>query len=438
MFGIDRQAKGSRHNEENVGRIFRFTRLNHRGQSISSLRFPGASVIAPPLDPQIRRSIDEAGFDLVGVTPAVSLRGFDRLVNWIDAGYAGEMDYLAGRLDAYRHPRGVLDGCRTLVAMSLPYPASSDHPGRGGKVARYVWGGSDYHDVVHDRLRPIRREMAIVYPSANVRGVVDTAPLLEREVAAAAGLGWRGKNTLLLSKSRGSYFLLAFLLLNIELQSDAPERPFAPDASDGHCGTCTACLDACPTDAFVSPGVLNASRCISYLTIEHRGQIAGRLRDDIGDWIFGCDVCQEVCPWNRRRGRETIAKDPPPLSRIDPVALFDVDEDEFRRRYRRTPLWRTRRRGMLRNAAIVIGNTDPPGGVEALHKGLVDDEPIVRGASVWALAKLSTRPPRDRLTMQRLKNMSGDEADTDVLAEIDAAVARIEFSEHALSEEGSH
>lgn len=358
---------------------------------------------------------------MLGVTPAVQSDGFSKLVQWIDAGYSAEMAYFADRLEAYRHPSGVLEGCRTLIAMALPYATSNHHPGSGGKVARYAWSGVDYHDVIHRSMRTIRRRVAEVYPESNVRGIVDTAPLMEREIAQAAGLGWRGKNTLLLNKKRGSYFFLSCILIDIDLRPDAPEDDFAASSPNGHCGTCTACIDACPTDAFVQPGVLDARRCISYLTIEHRGPIPRHLRRGVGDWIFGCDVCQEVCPWNRRRGAQRRSEESSDWARIDPTSLFEMDEDQFRNRFRKTPMWRTRRRGMLRNAAIVIGNTHPAGGLRAIEIGLMDPDPIVRGACIWALGSLSPQDLRQRLTM-----MLPAESDANVIEEIETALAVVE------------
>ena len=360
-----------------------------------------------PLHADCRDLIRRSGFDLVAVTPAVDSNGIANLVRWIELGYAAEMDYFARRIHAYEHPRGVLPGCRSLVVMTLPYdgdppagPREGDRRVAGhGRVARYAWSGLDYHDVVHRRLRPMRRLIADRHSGATSRVVVDTAPLLEREVAAAAGIGWRGKNTLLLNKSRGSYFLLACVLIDAELSPELPLMPFAAADPAGHCGTCTACLDACPTDAFAAPGVLDAGRCISYLTIEHRGSIERDLRSSIGDWIFGCDVCQEVCPWNR-------GGSPPPdvgltgsLRTIDAVGVFEMDDEEFRQRFRPTALWRPRRRGLLRNAAIVIGNTNPPGGEKALRVGMATDDPVIREAAAWAWGRIRPTGGLDALRM---------------------------------------
>ncbi|TWU47433.1 Epoxyqueuosine reductase [Rubripirellula tenax] len=368
-----------------------------------------------PLDPltdSIHQAAEDEGFVLWGVAPAIDSTGHADLVRWIDAGYAGQMQYFADRVDAYRHPRGVLTGAKSVVVLAFPYPARSHHDTAigHGKVARYAWSGIDYHDVIHPKLKRVCRIISDTSPDANARGIVDTAPLMEREIAQLAGLGWRGKNTLLLHRTRGSYFFLACVLTDIELPSSQP-------MATAHCGTCTACLQACPTDAFVRPGVLDASRCISYLTIEHRGAIDVALRPGIGEWVFGCDVCQEVCPWNRKPARRD---DRPvqPMETLDLVELFSLTDDQFHARYRKSPLWRTRRRGMLRNAAIVIGNQKHAASVPALSTGLADEDPVVRGAAAWALGQIGTGEAiehlRDRLAMEK---------DPDVIIEVTAALA---------------
>jgi epoxyqueuosine reductase len=361
----------------------------------------------------LRSAAAEEGFTLFGVAPAVTATGFADLVRWIDLGYCGQMDYFARRLDAYREPSSVLAGARSIVMLALPYDAAPcsqpGQPGRG-KLARYVWQRTDYHDRIHDKLKRLCQLITRSTAQAKARGVVDTAPLLEREFAQLAGLGWRGKNTLLLNKRDGSYFFLAALLTNIELTFDTPQE-------SSHCGTCTACLDACPTDAFPSAGVLDASRCISYLTIEHRGPIPRTIRQGIGDWLFGCDVCQEVCPWNRKRSRASQRPDDA-LDCLDLHELFTIDDDQFRQRFRKTPLWRARRRGILRNAAIVLGNRRDATAIDALEIGLNDAEPIIRGASAWALGQIGGVQAVKRLN-QRLPS----ETDPEVREEIESALA---------------
>jgi epoxyqueuosine reductase len=347
----------------------------------------------------LKQHARELGFQLAGVCRAVAPPGAARLDEWLARGFAGQMQYIADRRDAYEHPRNVLDGVQSIVMLAMPYRTAEPapvSPGQG-KVARYAWGPADYHDVIRELLHQLADRHRELAPEAATRGVVDTAPLLEREFAQLAGLGWIGKNTLLLNRDAGSYFFLAALLTDQELEYDAPH------AAD-HCGTCTACLDACPTQAFPAPYVLDASRCISYLTIEHRGEIPHDLREGIGEWIFGCDVCQEVCPWNHHaaksplppgegRGEGATPQEFAPLPSMNPVdvaALFDLTEADFRARFRHTPLWRAHRRGLLRNAALVLGNQRHVAAIPALSRGLADDEPLVREACAWAIDRVNS------------------------------------------------
>ena len=327
---------------------------------------------------------DEArrlGFALSGACPAVTPAGVHHFHEWLDGGYAGEMSYLVQRRAAYEHPRHVLDGVRSLLLLAMPYRTAEPAAVAAGqgRISRYAWGG-DYHDLIHDRLKRLASVLTKLAPHAAVRGVVDTAPLLEREFAQLAGLGWIGKNTLLLNKEIGSWFFLAALLTDVDLSYDAPHEA-------DHCGTCRACLDACPTQAFVAPYVLDSRRCISYLTIELRDAVPEELRSVVGDWLFGCDICQDVCPWNHRAPAtdESAFLPAADANPIDLIPLFDLDDEAFRRRFRNTPLWRPKRRGLLRNAALVLGNQRPPEAIPALLKGLSDVEPLVRGACAWAL-----------------------------------------------------
>ena len=361
----------------------------------------------------IREQAVEEGFQLFGIAPAIQLPGYPSLVDWIESGYAGGMEYFANRQAAYQHPAGVLEGAKSVIVMTLPYAAANhaEVPSGSGRVARYVWTGDDYHDTIHPKLKRICRLLKETLPGSNARGVVDTAPLLEREIASLAGLGWTGKNTLLLNKQHGSYFFLACVLTDQELPHGEPH-------ATSHCGSCTACLDACPTEAFPQPGVLDATRCISYLTIEHREAIPVELRPGIGDWMFGCDVCQEVCPWNRKPAR--VAQRPSSaLDSIELTSLFQISDDEFRARFRKTPLWRTRRRGVLRNAAIVLGNQRCESSVPALVDGLRDKESIVRGASAWALGRIGNDAAIAALRDRREFEL---ESEPEVRTEIDWAL----------------
>ncbi len=332
----------------------------------------------------IKDKAAELGFQHAGVCAAAVPPGYARLGDWLDSGYAGQMHYIPDRREAYEHPRHVLDGARSLVMLAMHYQTGRPRPPQPGegRVARYAWGTVDYHDLIHERLKKLCAFVAGEQPEAKVRGVVDTAPLAEREFAQLAGLGWVGKNTLLINPHVGSYFFLAALLTDLSLEIDAPHET-------DHCGTCRACLDACPTDAFPEAYVMDASRCISYLTIELREAVPVELRSDMGDWLFGCDVCQEVCPWNGRAPQadepEFVARDD--LNPIDAAGLFSLDDEAFRQQFRKTPLWRSKRRGLLRNAAIVLGNRPSGAGLKALVGGLADEEPLVRGACAWALGR---------------------------------------------------
>jgi epoxyqueuosine reductase len=356
------------------------------------------------------------GFDLVGACPAVTPPGVERFRDWLAAGYGGRMAYLADRAEAYGHPSHVLDGVRSILMLGMAYRTVEPEvlgPG-SASVSRYAWGG-DYHDLIHDRLRRLADLHRRLRPEAAVRGVVDTAPLLEKEFARLAGLGWIGKNTLLLNRRLGSWFFLAALLSSEPLDYDQPHQT-------SHCGTCQKCLEACPTGALVDAYRLDARRCISYLTIELGDLPPPELREPMGPWLFGCDACQEVCPWNRRSPstQEQALHPLPGMNPVDPAALLSLDAAAFRRRFRGTSLWRAKRRGLLSNAAIVLGNAamrgSPDPALEALCRGLNDEEPIVRAASAWALGRCPSPTSRDALC-RRL----AIETDAVARAEIEAA-----------------
>jgi len=368
---------------------------------------------AKRLTAALKEEAHRLGFDLAGACPAVRPPRIDRFRQWLAAGCAGEMGYLVDRVEAYEHPRRVLDGVRSLLMLGTNYRTvepTPTAPGQG-KISRYAWG-NDYHDVIHARLRRLAEFHRRLTPQARLRGVVDTAPLLEREFAVLAGLGWIGKNTLLVNERLGSWLFLAALLTSERLDYDEPH------AAD-RCGACRACLDACPAGALTDAYQLDARRCTSYLTVELRGPVPPELRPVQGDRLFGCDVCQEVCPWNRRTPVTDEAAFYPAdgVNPAGPAELLRLDDAEFRRRFRHTPLWRARRRGLLRSAAIVLGNRPDESATAALIAGLNDAEPLVRAACAWALGR-SAVPEAAEAVRGRL----AVESDPEVRREIEAAI----------------
>jgi epoxyqueuosine reductase len=368
---------------------------------------------AASLSSDLKAEAGRLGFALAGICPAVTPPGIARLDDWLARGFAGELHYLASRRAAYEHPQSVLDGARSILMLAMNYrTAQPAEPAPGqGRVSRYAWG-DDYHTLIRRRLDELADYLRVRVPNARARGVVDTAPLLEREFAQLAGLGWIGKNTLLLNRQMGSWFFLAALLTDVPLDYDTARET-------DHCGTCRACLDACPTAAFPAPYVLDARRCISYLTIELRGPVPQPLRAGVGDWLFGCDICQDVCPWNGR-APESLEQAFVPAEARNPVdlnELFSWTDDDFRRLFRGSPLLRAKRRGLLRSAAIVLGNGGDPASLAPLTRGLTDTEPLVRGAAAWALGRLNSPAAREALAA-RLPL----ESDADVRGEIEAAL----------------
>ena len=300
------------------------------------------------LESAIKRRAGELGFDPVGITTLGPAPTHAAFLEWLDRGYSGEMTYLARGADKRRDTRLPFEGVKSAIVVGMNYGGKQPP----GPIARYA-RGADYHDVMIERLGSlhafIREERG-----TDVRGkaYVDTGPILERDLAQRAGLGWIAKNTMLIHPRRGSFFFLGALLVDLVLR---PDEPFGAD----RCGTCTRCLDACPTDAFVAPRVLDATRCISYLTIEHRSAIADELQPLMGGLIYGCDICQDVCPWNHRFATELgdPALAPRPENENPDVAqLTTLDDETFRQRFKGSPIKRAKRSGLARNAAIALAN----------------------------------------------------------------------------------
>ncbi len=298
----------------------------------------------------------EAGFDLAGVAGAAAPRELAFFAEWVARGHAGEMAYLTSQVARRSDVRAAFPWARSVLSVALqydtPHPYSTEAAGAPrdrGWLSRYAWG-DDYHDVMKAMLDRVVGALRTEAGPFEARAYADTGPVVERAYAAAAGLGAWGKNTCLLHPEHGSWFFLGEIVTDLEMDADAPR----PDM----CGTCTACLDACPTGALPAPYVLDATRCISYLTIEVKGAIPEERREGIGRHVFGCDICQDVCPWNRRRRRRGGAAFEPRPGALAPDldALASLDEEAFRERFRRSPVKRAKRRGLLRNVAVAMGN----------------------------------------------------------------------------------
>ena len=322
------------------------------------------------------------GFDRIAIGPAERPPHGAAFDEWLRAGFAGTMSYLARGREDRLDPTRLLPGARSVVAVALGYkPASSDPAWRG--IAAYA-RGRDYHDVMREKLDGLAESLRDAGGSdVRTRVAVDTSAVLERDLAARAGLGWIGKNTNLLTPGLGSMFFIGIVLTTAALAFD--------EAVPDRCGTCRACLDACPTDAFVAPYVLDARRCISYLTIEHRGEIETTLRQGLGEWLFGCDVCQDVCPWNAKAPPSGEPAFEPMGAAPTPAALLTLDQPSFRQRFRSSAISRARRAGLLRNAALVLGNAGGDSARAALRAATADPEPTVREAAVWGLAQLDRK-----------------------------------------------
>jgi epoxyqueuosine reductase len=392
------------------------------------------------MDPQalaelIARTADTLGFDLVGIAPAGPSPDFARFEQWLAAGYDGEMVYLARQAVARADPRALLPEARSLIVLGASYfthelPAGLRNDPSRGLITSYAWG-QDYHDVLKPRLFDL--DAAIRAASGRTtlgRAFVDSGPVLERSWAQEAGLGFVGKNTCLIAPRLGSWTFLAVLLVPEEVSgvtcqvsggrlqvadgksqvAESAARCLLPTACSAcTCGACTRCLEVCPTGAFVGPHVLDARRCISYLTIELRGPIPHDLRPAMGNWVFGCDLCQLVCPYNRRFARPSrlaALQARPEMVAPKLLDLLALDEAGFRRRFRGSPVLRAKRRGLLRNVCVALGNWSDPDAVPGLMEALHDEEALVRGHAAWALGQIAT--PEARKALQVAAEMEGD------------------------------
>jgi epoxyqueuosine reductase len=337
----------------------------------------------------LSRLATEEGLDIVGSVPVGPSPGWHAYREWLGRGYAGEMAYLARAeaVDRRRDPRALMPDARTVLVVGASYagPATPSLPPLNGRVSRFAWG-RDYHDWLLARLkRLVARIERSSATSISARCYVDTGPILERGWAQAARLGWGGKNTTLIHPHLGSFLFLGVALLSLELPAYDPSARTLPT-----CGSCTACLEACPTGALVAPGVLDARRCLSYLTIEKRGAIPEALRSSLGERVFGCDTCQDVCPWNRKALRQLRDEAAPESAALYLPDLLTIDEEVFRLQFRRSPVWRATPVGLARNAAVVMGNLGDAAARPHLDMAAMEHPNVlVREHAAWALRQLS-------------------------------------------------
>lgn len=335
---------------------------------------------------QIKQEARQLGFSLVGITnpePPDHLKFFQ---NWLSAGYQASMQWIDAERSRERRsdPRKILPECKSIISLGIPYADPQKVNGKGG-ISAYALN-QDYHDVLPEKLKSLVKflEERVGHPIPN-RWYTDTGPILEREIAMRAGLGWIGKNTTLINREYGSYFFLAEILLGVDLISDSP-------ITESFCGSCTRCLEACPTGSLVKAYTLDANLCTSYLTIEHREFIPLEMRALMGEWIFGCDVCQAVCPWNKsvKESPEVIDdfQPRPELAAVDLIAEMHLTQQAFSARFKGSPIKRTKRRGYLRNVAVALGNRTAADSQRILTAALNDEEALVRSHAAWALGEI--------------------------------------------------
>jgi len=339
------------------------------------------ALVAAPDAAALKARATELGLDVCGITSADPARQAAFYRQWAAEGQAGEMQWLAREPERRSDPRLVLPGARSIVVAGLNY--WQPQPKGRGRVARYALG-EDYHDVLLEKLDALVAEMASAGATSKV--YVDTGPVLEKPLAERSGVGWQGKNTMLIHPKLGPWLFLGEILTTLELEPDAPQQD--------HCGSCSRCITACPTGAITAPYQLDARRCIAYLTIELKGSIPEELRPLIGDRVYGCDECLDVCPWNRfaQTTREARFLAPEETERRDRLhALLEMTQAEFKRRFARSPILRVKRRGLLRNVCVVLGNIGTADDLPALEMAVRHEEPLVREHAAWAIAQIGRR-----------------------------------------------
>ena len=330
--------------------------------------------------------VREIGFDSCRIADCGSAPHADEFRNWLDEGGYGEMSYMERGEEKRCDPQKVLPGARSIVVLALNYfqgnPQTGDTPAAAGTIARYAWG-DDYHDLIANKLDRIDEFLRAF--GGQQKYYVDTGPVLERDYAAQAGIGWHGKSTMLIDERLGTWFFLAEVLTTLELPPDEP----VPD----RCGTCERCIKACPTGAITAPHRLDARRCISYLTIELKGSIPLDLRPLIADRIFGCDDCLDACPWNRfaRVSREAAFFARPSTVGIPLRDYLGLSDEDFRSLFRNSPIKRIKRRGFLRNVCVALGNVGDPSDLAALGRAAADPEPLIAEHAKWAIHQIRSR-----------------------------------------------
>lgn len=361
---------------------------------------------------RIKEEAQRLGFALAGISPVKPPPHEGSFAEWLRKGLGGELGYLKRTEELRRDPRKLVPWAVSVISVGMNYytprPRPTRQDGAKGWISRYAWG-DDYHDLMKERLELLLEKTREICPGPIVgRAFIDSGPVLERDLAGVAGIGWIGKNTTLISPKRGSWFFLGELFLSIELAYD--------HAIKDRCGKCDLCLKACPTGAFVGPYVLDARRCISYLTIELKGAIPKHLRRLVGNHIFGCDICQEVCPYNVKAMRTDEEAFAPREGLYAPelIPLLSLSDMEFRVRFRDSPILRAKRRGFLRNVAVALGNLKCRDAVPALVRALQDEEPLVRSHVAWALGQIGTPE-----SLEALRNRLEMESDTEVRQEIE-------------------
>ena len=335
---------------------------------------------------QVKQWAAEAGFDDCRFAKAGTASHAQEFLNWIEHGKHGEMAWLERNPHRRCDPREVLPGCRTVICLALNYfpgndPFPENHPG-GYRIARYAWN-NDYHDLIEKKLRELDQKLQTL--GGTQKFYVDTGPVLERDFASDAGLGWNGKSTMQIHRRLGTWFFLADILTTLDLTPDAPIRD--------HCGSCTRCMTACPTQAITAPRQLDARRCVSYLTIEHKGPIPHEFRRAIGNRIYGCDDCLQACPWNRfaSTSREASFHARESVFSMEMRDFLSLTDESFRALFAKSPIKRIKRPAFLRNVCVALGNTGTADDLPALRQAAQDPHPLVAEHALWAIAEIESR-----------------------------------------------